>query len=452
MGASQSHKKNDSSPNVNDSWIPMLVHAKSSHSELLEEKLPGDLKEYSNSIEILSKFWYSEIESLDEIAYQDTAVLFYANASKRLPALRNLIKKDVELHSQAKQYFGMFRWLITNLRMADPQQLITQIRMLGELHKKLNVLPEWYPLMLQALHETLTDRVKEKYTPRARFCMEQLYTVAANIMLGRDFDSLSSAKIAHFIQSLNNLEDCLNDEEGIQYLELYMSQQFCVELILFYKDCRAFQMHFACLSEQQRMGQEIMTKYFDSTAECEINISYSAKETVKEKLNKHQNVFAADIFDECLQEVTDLIRTNIWHGFRGSIQKMAVHDDVYFEEIQSWKARAASIIAAQSASPTPVSEAASPDALLSISSDDSNSNSNSNSSATSTESTTASSAVTDHVLPSAPNSFTLPNSYRPRVHSTSRHSRHEASIEESVTSSYELEKYMVHEDEPTRKQ
>jgi len=83
-----------------------------------------------------------------------------------------------------------------------------RIKLLGELHTKLNIQPEWYEVVLQALHETLADRVKDKYTARIRFCMEQLYTVVANIMLGRDFESLSSEKIYNLLKSLNRLEDC----------------------------------------------------------------------------------------------------------------------------------------------------------------------------------------------------------------------------------------------------
>eukprot|EP00484_Ammonia_sp_Unknown_P025879 CAMPEP_0197038872 /NCGR_PEP_ID=MMETSP1384-20130603/15753_1 /TAXON_ID=29189 /ORGANISM="Ammonia sp." /LENGTH=190 /DNA_ID=CAMNT_0042469373 /DNA_START=178 /DNA_END=746 /DNA_ORIENTATION=- len=156
-------------------FFPPIHRRFDSNKTELEEKLPENLKAYSNSIEILSNFWYQEIETLDDVAYKDTAILFYANSFKRIPRLRKLIKKDMEL--QAKQYFGMFRWLITNLRLADPQKLISRIRMLGASHKKMNIKPEWYPLMLEALHETLADRVQEQYTPRIRFCMEQLYTV-----------------------------------------------------------------------------------------------------------------------------------------------------------------------------------------------------------------------------------------------------------------------------------
>jgi len=201
-------------------------------------------------------------------------------------------------------------------------------------------------------------------------------------------------------------------------LELYMSQKFCVELILFYKDCREFQMHFASLSEQQEMGKQIMAKFFDPTAECEINISWSAKQAVYETLKQHQSVFAADIFDQCMREVLDLIRNNIWLGFRSSIQKIAVIHDVYYEEIQDCKSRAAFMEDDESDEASPTSQ-----------STESRSNS-----------MTSLDLQSGHALPSGSNVFSFANRLRSRTSS-----RHRASIEESVTSAYPAEKYMAHE-------
>lgn len=199
----------------------------------LKENLPEDLKIYCNSIEVMYRFWCKEIETLNELQHKEACVLFYVNVFKLIPDARPLFTKNIEL--QAKQFFGMFRWLITNLKQPDAQRLIKRIKILGKMHKKMNIKLEWYRLLLQAFHETISEITDDKYTPRTRFCMEQLYTVVMNIMTDNDFESLSSEKISVIVKSLGKLEDCLDAVETRNYLEMYAKQQFCVELMLFYK-------------------------------------------------------------------------------------------------------------------------------------------------------------------------------------------------------------------------
>mmetsp|Transcript_66048 Transcript_66048/g.105109 ORF Transcript_66048/g.105109 Transcript_66048/m.105109 type:complete len:424 (-) Transcript_66048:201-1472(-) len=298
-------------------------------SEELKFHLPKDLQPYSSAIDIVYRFWRKEVEILNEKEYTALAVSLYTNIFKLFPPARNLFKKDIEL--QAKHFFGKFRWIILNLREPDTKRLMKSIKKLGKYHRGIGIKDEWYPVPLQALHQTLYDAVQDRYTSRIRFCFEQLYTVVANIMTDQDFESLSSEKISNFLHSLGKLEDCLNDEEGIQYLELYMAQQFCVELILFYKDYRRFK-NCASNEQRQQIGSDMMSKYIDRSAECEINVSYGHKAMIYYVLSENQNVFSNDIFDECCAECLELMRTNIWTGFKDSILKMAVDEDIHFEE------------------------------------------------------------------------------------------------------------------------
>eukprot|EP00484_Ammonia_sp_Unknown_P027508 CAMPEP_0197032240 /NCGR_PEP_ID=MMETSP1384-20130603/10964_1 /TAXON_ID=29189 /ORGANISM="Ammonia sp." /LENGTH=473 /DNA_ID=CAMNT_0042461871 /DNA_START=36 /DNA_END=1457 /DNA_ORIENTATION=- len=300
----------------------------------LKQNLPDDLKVYCNSIEIVYRFWYLEIESMDEAKYTETAVLFYQNVFKLLPDVGPLFTKGIEFH--AKQFFGMFRWLITNFKEPDPHRLIQKINILGKTHRKMGIKEEWYDAMLQALHDTLTATVHDKYTSRIRFCWEQLYTVVVNIMMGKDFDALSSAKIAKLVQSLNRLQDCLQDDEAMVYLELYMKQQFCVELLMFYKDFRRFK---SCPSglDRQDIGDEMMRKYFGPAAECEINVSYCEIENVRQTLKGNHHIFTEDIFDGCCNECVEMIRNNVWYGFKRSIMKMAVDADIHYHKLQHSK-------------------------------------------------------------------------------------------------------------------
>eukprot|EP01084_Bolivina_argentea_P310553 537414_1 len=268
---------------------------------------------------------------MSQDTYRETAILFYMNVFDKIPNSKTLFKKNIEL--QAQQFFGMFRWLITNLKQADATRLIKRIKILGNMHKKMDVSDKWYELFLQAFHNTMVDATHDRYTPRVRFCMEQLYTVVTNIMQGKDFDSLSSHKISHLLKSLDKLEDCLDDKEGRLYLQMYMKQQFCVELMLFYHDYRRFKGVVGGV-QRQLIGKEIIEKYISATCACEINVSWVAKSEVYNRLDVDSGVFSADIFDNCAKQCVELIRYNRWTAFKRSILKLAVDVDMNYEKIE----------------------------------------------------------------------------------------------------------------------
>ena len=57
----------------------------------------------------------------------------------------------------------------------------------------------------------------------------------------------SNSVTGGYMYYLNSLQDCLNSEKGSMYLELYMKQQFCVELILFLRvKCLYLLFAFVC--------------------------------------------------------------------------------------------------------------------------------------------------------------------------------------------------------------
>ena len=99
---------------------------------------------------------------------------------------------------------------------------------------------EYYPVMLDAFNWSMTEYFgSDIYNLRVQFCMSQLYNVVADIMTSRDFSSMvEKQNIASNIQFdtfMKNLDSCLENKQGRLYLELYMKQQFCVELMHFYK-------------------------------------------------------------------------------------------------------------------------------------------------------------------------------------------------------------------------
>jgi len=82
-----------------------------------------------------------------------------------------------------------------------------------------------------------------------------------------------------------------------------------------------------------------MKKYLSANSECEINVSYEAKEEVYHTLSSNENIFPVDVFDECANQCVMLIRLNIWQEFTKSIMKMAVDADVNYDEIQKEKSK-----------------------------------------------------------------------------------------------------------------
>ena len=86
---------------------------------------------------------------------------------------------------------------------------------------------------------------------------------------------------------------------------------------------------------RQQIGADILKKFIGETSECEINISWVTKNTVIQTLTMNNNQFTDNIYDECVKECIELIRNNIWIGFKRSILKMAVDADINYDAHKS---------------------------------------------------------------------------------------------------------------------
>lgn len=123
---------------------------------------------------------------------------------------------------------------------------------------------------------------------------------------------------------LSKLRHVLHDDAGLTTLELYMRERFCVEYLLFYRDVRGRFKAALSKEEQQLTGEQILKRYIDKDAECEINVTDVHKVAIYERLNENNHVFEKDVFDLCLMECKDFIKRNIWHSFKKSVMKMAM--------------------------------------------------------------------------------------------------------------------------------
>ena len=74
-----------------------------------------------------------------------------------------------------------------------------------------------------------------------------------------------------------------------------------------------------------------MKRYLDDDSECEVNVSYVNRNGVYHTLEINQK-FTEGIFDVCCKECVELIRANIWSGFKKETLKMAVDADIAYEK------------------------------------------------------------------------------------------------------------------------
>mmetsp|Transcript_68512 Transcript_68512/g.108809 ORF Transcript_68512/g.108809 Transcript_68512/m.108809 type:complete len:328 (-) Transcript_68512:147-1130(-) len=324
MGAilSKCRRSRSASPPTQLPSVSTRYRRSRSHSpEKVNLSIPEDLKAYSASVEVVCHFWSAEVETLSEEEYTQIAVLLFDNVLKLVPAALTLLGGNIELSAQ--KFFRMFQWLMDCFQRPDVEQTMDKITVLGTMHTTLGIKPEYYALCLQAFHETMHERIQRKYTSRVRLCMEQLYTAVSNIMLQQDFQNLTSPKISKLMQSLTSLQACLEDEDTRIYLELYMREMFCVELFLFYQDYITFR---ACASEdhRQQIGAHVMEMYIDDSSDNAINLSHRAKRSIYDRLEEKDGVFQADVFDECVTEILELIDQGVWNSFKRAIGNLAV--------------------------------------------------------------------------------------------------------------------------------
>eukprot|EP01084_Bolivina_argentea_P195693 335645_1 len=181
-----------------------------------------------------------------------------------------------------------------------------------------------------AFHHTMEDKFDKLYTLRVRFCFHTLYEIVVNIMLGLDFRNQCAQqqdKISAFMEHINDIRQCLDDEDALAYLTLFMKQQLCDELALYYKDYKAYK---CCTNQAERdaKGEEMKRLYLDQSSEREINISSARRRTFDHALGSKG--YDEQVFDRIAEDVVDLIRRNCFGEFKEQIQ--SVYEDMKEDE------------------------------------------------------------------------------------------------------------------------
>ena len=132
---------------------------------------------------------------------------------------------------------------------------------------------------------------------------------------------------------LDSLEQCLADSTGKEYLERFLVQSFCAELVEFekyYKDYKG------ALSDTERyiVAAIIVKEFLISNAKNELNIKNSdIKHKVLKKIDKIQNnkgsskknknEYPNDLFDPIHSWVIQQIENNSWPKFKQTISSIA---------------------------------------------------------------------------------------------------------------------------------
>ena len=133
---------------------------------------------------------------------------------------------------------------------------------------------------------------------------------------------------------LDSLEQCLADPTGKEYLERFLVQSFCAELVDFEKYYKQYK---GALSDTERyiLAATIVKKFLTPNAKMELNIkNLEIKHKIIKKIDKIQNnkgssskkgkqEYPSELFDTIHNWVTAQITNNSWPKFQQTISSIA---------------------------------------------------------------------------------------------------------------------------------
>jgi hemoglobin-like flavoprotein len=288
-------------------------------------------------MEICWVFWKDNVDILPRNKQKELALLLYSHMFQKIPSARRLFVKG-EIDKQALKFLDMFGFLIRQLKDPDQESLLNTLQGLGRRHGSWGVRMEYFQPMMLSLHSALSDHFQHTYTVRVKFCMEQLFSSAANVMTGQDLNSIFSTRYANIrsLAFLTSLEDCLSDEIGLEYLERFLTQSFCGELIEFH---HMYKKYRGALSDKERylISVRIVHNFLMPNGDNELNIKdMSMRDQILKRLQKKEKKFnktksgseqipmPVDMFDPIFEWVMNEIRENTWPKFKTTITSIAV--------------------------------------------------------------------------------------------------------------------------------
>ena len=152
----------------------------------------------SEAMNVCWVFWKDNVDILPRNKQKELALLLYCHMFQKIPSARRLFIRG-EIDEQALKFLDMFGYLIRQLKDYESQNtLIKTLTSLGKRHNDWGVRYEYFEPMLNSLHSALSDHFKHTYTVRVKFCMEQIFCSAANIMTQQDMYNIFKQRYGMF--------------------------------------------------------------------------------------------------------------------------------------------------------------------------------------------------------------------------------------------------------------
>ena len=127
-----------------------------------------------NQIELIENSWKFIVQNRSE-----SGTIFYTRLFQINPELRSLFKEDIE--SQAQKLVALITFIVHKLNNID--DVLADVKALGERHRKYNVKPEYYGSVANALLWTLEKALGDRWTKEMEDAWVAMYLMLSRTMI-----------------------------------------------------------------------------------------------------------------------------------------------------------------------------------------------------------------------------------------------------------------------------
>jgi hemoglobin-like flavoprotein len=110
---------------------------------------------------------------------QEAGVIFYGKLFELDPSLKALFKEDIK--SQSQKLVALITFAVHKLNNIN--DIVADVKALGQRHKKYNVQPAHYATVATALLWTLEAGLKEQWNDELKSAWVAVYTILSNTMI-----------------------------------------------------------------------------------------------------------------------------------------------------------------------------------------------------------------------------------------------------------------------------
>jgi len=281
----------------------------------------------SNKIAIKAyKFYLQHLSVMDTQTKIEIgcAILFEVYAKNK-----NIIKlfKDKSIEKSGLMFYDMFCWILKSVYNMKIDWKET-LKFIGKTHTNMGITIKDYESLLQAFNVTMLYYFKKTYNVETKYAIEQVYLSCVMIITKHNNKSaLLRSNEIHDLSFLINLDSCLHNRFGREYLFRYLAQNFCDEMVVFLNLLNKYNI---CDNDKGKyiILKEIYNKCIQSDSEFEVNISHETRYNlliVMKKLDKmdpsNDIKLDEDILNSCKKEIFSLINKQYWFSFVSIMQR-----------------------------------------------------------------------------------------------------------------------------------